>query len=228
MLIYESASISVTFFSNMAAYRGGFEDEDDEDSCMSCLDTTKKRCLVVNFHCATNFSLAWENDEIPGWKAGKFVVYRPLLERSLRARHTALNTCCRRTKCFRSFWSKSTISTVSLTKERDLFWARACLLYMHEPLLLTYLHFPSVFHNQRPGYCELLHSGRNQLILTWITTVQQDCFFDCFGVAIRYDWIKIDVSLKLGVLNYSSRPKLSLGSAHVKYGVWPGPKRVSE
>ena len=25
------------FFSNMAAYRGGFEDEDDEDSFMSCL-----------------------------------------------------------------------------------------------------------------------------------------------------------------------------------------------
>ena len=54
MLMYESASISVTFFSNMAAYRGGFEDEDVEDSCMSCLDTTKNRCLVVNFHCATN------------------------------------------------------------------------------------------------------------------------------------------------------------------------------
>ena len=57
MLIYESASISVTFFSNMAAYRGGFEDEDDEDSCMSCLDLTKNRCLVVNFHCATNAHL---------------------------------------------------------------------------------------------------------------------------------------------------------------------------
>ena len=54
MLMYESASISVTFFSNMAAYRGGFEDEDDEYSCMSCLDTTKYRCLVVNFHCVTN------------------------------------------------------------------------------------------------------------------------------------------------------------------------------
>ena len=54
MLMYESASISVTFFSNMAAYRGGFEEEDDEDSCMSCLDTTNYRCLVANFHCATN------------------------------------------------------------------------------------------------------------------------------------------------------------------------------
>ena len=28
--MYESDSISVTFFSNMAAYRGCFEDEDDE------------------------------------------------------------------------------------------------------------------------------------------------------------------------------------------------------
>ena len=49
----ESASISVTFFSNMAAYPGDFEDEDDEDSCISCLDTTKYRC-IVNFNCETN------------------------------------------------------------------------------------------------------------------------------------------------------------------------------
>ena len=61
------------------------------------------------------------------------------------------------------------------------------------------------------------------MILPWKTTAQQDRFFDFFGVAIRFDWFKIDVWLKLGVPNYSSRPKLSLGSAHVKYGVWPGP-----
>ena len=89
-------------------------------------------------------------------------------------------------------------------------------------------------------------------------------FFYFFGLAVRFDWIKTDVWLKLGVfrpssdavlhmsrikckwgrtkdfshlhsirlmsstaselgLNYSSRPKLSLGSAHVKYGVWSGP-----
>ena len=185
----------------------------DEKSLPRCRFPLSNKC-----------SLAWENDGIPGWKAGKFVTYRPLLERSLRARHTVLNTCCRRTKCFRSFWSKSTIFTVSLTKERDLFWARACLLYMHEPSLLTYLHIPSAFHNQRPGYCKLLHSGRNWLILPWKATAQQDRFFYFFGVAVLYDWIKIDVWLKLGVFNYSSRPKLSLGSAHVKYGVWPVPK----
>ena len=33
----------------MTAYRGGFEDIDDEDSCMSCLDTTKYRCLRCKF-----------------------------------------------------------------------------------------------------------------------------------------------------------------------------------
>ena len=68
MLMYESASISVTFFSNMAAYRGGFEDEDDEDSCMSCLDTTKYRCLVVNFHCAAN---AHFHDKTTKFQVGK-------------------------------------------------------------------------------------------------------------------------------------------------------------
>ena len=40
--MYSWASITV-FFSNMAACRAGVED--DEESCMSCLNTTKYRCL---------------------------------------------------------------------------------------------------------------------------------------------------------------------------------------
>ena len=71
--MYESASISV--FSNMAAFRAGLEHEDDEDSCMSCLDTTKYRCLRCKFPLCNKCSLPEENDEIPGWKAGKFVAY---------------------------------------------------------------------------------------------------------------------------------------------------------
>ena len=60
---YESASISV--FSNMAAYRAGFED--DEDSCI-CRVWTRRNiaAFIVNFHCATKCSLPEENDEIPG------------------------------------------------------------------------------------------------------------------------------------------------------------------
>ena len=110
------------------------------------------------------------------------------------------------------------------------FWARACLLYMHESSLLTYLHIPSVpsvFHNQRVLVTVTVSWTVVQtLILPWKTTAQQDLFFFFyfFGVAVRFDWIKIDVWVKLGVLYYSSRPKLSLGSAHVKYGVWPVPK----
>ena len=54
MLMYELdlnvfMSLAHIFFSNMAAYRGGFEYEDDEDSCMPCLDTTKYRCLRCKF-----------------------------------------------------------------------------------------------------------------------------------------------------------------------------------
>ena len=73
MLMYESASISV--FSNMAAYRGGFEDEDDEDCWMLCLETTKYRYLRCKFPLCNKCSLPEENDEIPGSKAGKFVAY---------------------------------------------------------------------------------------------------------------------------------------------------------
>ena len=48
MLMYELAlnvfmSLDHSFFSNMAACRAGVED--DEESCMSCLNTTKYRCL---------------------------------------------------------------------------------------------------------------------------------------------------------------------------------------
>ena len=98
---------------------------------------------------------------------------------------------------------------------------------MHESSLSTYLHIPSGFHNQRPcnGYREL-YSGRNiDFILKNHYPIRPLFYF--FGVAVRFDWIKIDVWLKLGALNFSSRPKLSLGSAHVKYGVWPRPNTTT-
>ena len=40
----------------MAPYRGGFEDEDDEDSYSVCHVSTRRNiaAFVVNFHCATN------------------------------------------------------------------------------------------------------------------------------------------------------------------------------
>ena len=59
----------------MTAHQGGFEDEGDEDSCMSCLDTRKYRCLCCKFSLCNKCSLPEENDEIPGWKAGKFIGY---------------------------------------------------------------------------------------------------------------------------------------------------------
>ena len=48
---------------------------------------------------------------------------------------------------------------------------------MHESSLLTYLHIPSLFHNQRlcNGYREL-RSGWN-IDFTLKTTAQQDRFF---------------------------------------------------
>ena len=157
--------------------------------------------FVVNFHCATNAHLQM--------KMTKFQVGK--LESLLRIvclaqkRHTVLNTFCRR-RSFRNFWSKGSIFTVSFTNEHALSWARACFSDMHESSLLTYYHNPSVFHCQRP--CN--GTAGKTLILPWKTTAQQDHFFHFFDVAVRFDWIKIDVWLKLGVLNYSSQPKLLL------------------
>ena len=117
---------------------------------LSCLNTTKYRCLRCNFHCATN---AHFQEKTTKFQVGKLESLLrsvcALLERSLQAKHTILNTCCRRRKCSRSFWSNQLL--VSLMKE----CARACLSYMHESSLLRYLHIPSVFPNQHPGYREL-------------------------------------------------------------------------
>ena len=71
--MYESASISVTFFSNMVAYQGGFEDEDDKDSCIPGLGTTKYRWLLCKCPLCNKCSLPIrENEEI---QVGKFVAY---------------------------------------------------------------------------------------------------------------------------------------------------------
>ena len=107
-----------------------------------------------------------------------------------------------------------------------LFWARACLLYMHESSLLAYLHIPSVFPiSVLVTVTVNCDSGRNIDF-----TLKNHCptrpLFNFFSEAVRFDWIKIDVWLKLVLLNHWSRLTLSLGSAHVKYGVWPGPKTV--
>ena len=43
---------------------------------------------------------------------------------------------------------------------------------------------------------------------------QKSCAVEMYNATLR------------NYLNYFSRPKLSLGSAHVKYGVWPGPAQM--
>ena len=47
--------------------------EDDEESCMSCLNTTKYPCLCCKFLLCHKCSLPEENNDMPGWKAGKIV-----------------------------------------------------------------------------------------------------------------------------------------------------------
>ena len=159
---------------------------------MPCLDTTKYYC------CATNAHFQKKKDEISVWKAWKFVAYCVPSSKEPFEGENAFAVCV----------------------PFSLFRSRKNVLYF-ESSLLTYLHIPSVFHNERPGFLEL-YSKRNVDF-----TLKNHCptrtFFDFFGVAVRFGWIKIDVWLKLGVFNYLSRPKLSLGSAHVKYGVWPWP-----
>ena len=64
------------FFSNMAPYRGGFEDEDYME-ILVCRVWTRRNitAFVLNFHCATNAHFQKKKDEIPGYKAEKFVAY---------------------------------------------------------------------------------------------------------------------------------------------------------
>ena len=90
--MYESASRSQLPFSLTwlpSAYRGGFE---DEDSCLSCLDTAKYRCLRCKFLLCNKCSLPIENDEIEGWKAGKFVSYCVLCSKEAFEQGTQYST----------------------------------------------------------------------------------------------------------------------------------------
>ena len=99
--MYASASISVIFLNEhaqiykdgcnlvprarvahvtlieMAAFRAAVNSRfpDDEDSCMSCLGTTKYCCLRCKFPLCNKCSVPEENEETPGWKAGKSVAY---------------------------------------------------------------------------------------------------------------------------------------------------------
>ena len=68
-----------------------------------------------------------------------------------------------------------------------LFLARTFLLYMHEPSLLTYLHIPSGFHNQRPriGYRELCNGQNIGFTLKNHCPIRPSFYF--FGVTVRFD-----------------------------------------
>ena len=144
-------SLAHSFFSNMAAYRVGFEDEHDEDSCMPCLDTTKYRCLRYKFPlCNKCFpEEKRQNSRLESWKVCWIkrcrILFKSRVSFSIKERLLREFWIILRRRCFHSLWSKGSIFTVSFTKERALFWARACLLYMHESSLLTYLHIPLSF-----------------------------------------------------------------------------------
>ena len=70
------------------------------------------------------------------------------------------------------------------------------------------------------------HNQRSKgaiLSLPWKATDQQDRFCWLLGVAVRFDWISSTFDSNRRSFNYLSRPKLSLGSAHMNSGVWLGP-----
>ena len=215
--MYESASISVFLQHGcLSRWFWGWRWWRFLYGCMSCLDMTKYRCLHCKFPLCSKCSLQKKTMKFQVGKLESLLHIVCLARKKPSSKvHSTQHML---------LLSKGFIFTVSFMEERALFWACRCLLYMHESSLLTYLHIPSVFHNQHPcnGYREL-YSRRNIDV-----TLTNHCptwpLFYFFGVAARFDWIKIDVWPKLGVLNYSSRPKLSLGSARVKYSIWPGPK----
>ena len=61
------------------------------------------------------------------------------------------------------------------------------------------------------------------LTLSWKPLTSKTAFVICL-ISFRFGSYEDRRLTQTGVLNYSSRPKLSFGSAHVKFGVWPGPK----
>ena len=87
MLNHASASIGVIFPAEhaqivvrikMSSFRAAVSSpftNDEDDSCMSCLGTTKYCCLLCKYPLCNKCSVPEVNEETPGWKAGKSVAY---------------------------------------------------------------------------------------------------------------------------------------------------------
>lgn len=73
----KTACADVGFRFNMAAFRASVNKRypDDEDSCMSCLTTTKYCCLRCKWALCNKCSVPEKNEDTPGWKPGKSVAY---------------------------------------------------------------------------------------------------------------------------------------------------------
>ena len=73
----ENACMDVGFRFNMAAFRAIVNKcyPDNEDSCMSCLTTTKYCCQSCKWALCNKCSVPEENEETSGWKHGKSIAY---------------------------------------------------------------------------------------------------------------------------------------------------------
>ena len=91
-----------------------------------------------------------------------------------------------------------------------VFWWMSSFFRLLSHLNVFTYSIDSVFHNKRP--CD----GYHELYSWWNIdfTLKNHCparlLYYFFGGAVRFDWIKINIWLKLGILNYLSRPKSSL------------------
>ena len=59
----------------MAAWRKKFSVVPDEDTCFSCFATTKYSCIKCGHSVCNRCSVFQEDEETPGWVAGKSVGY---------------------------------------------------------------------------------------------------------------------------------------------------------
>ena len=158
--------------------------------------------FLVNFHCATNAHFQK--------KMTKFYCHVfPKAELALALKTVFFGN-------FESFWGEDAFAVSGLKPPFSLFHSLKNVLYFEHMHAYYYAYIITIINlfAYSISFSQSV-SGRNIDF-----TLKDHCptrpLFYFFGIAVRFDWIKIDVWLKLGVLNYLSQPKLSLGLAHVK------------
>ena len=157
----------------MAAFRAIVNKRypDDEDSCMSCLTTTKYCCLRCKWTLCDKCSVPEENEETPGWKPGKSVAYCEHRRKERRETKTKPHS---RKICFPPYVRNCFILICSYHK----LTSQVCCQSVYKSYGLSFSFEQWRFFPRGGGWGSLVKSGREVRIFFLVWNLRfRDGFF---------------------------------------------------